>query len=208
MWENRFSTLTMVPLSGPIGTRSSATMLSTVMVHGFCPSYDEAIVSLDTAEMECRASPRKPMVCRWYRSSSVVILLVAYWVTASGRSSFMMPPPSSLTRISSIPPPLMDSVISFAPASTALSISSLTTLCGRSMTSPAAMRAESLLSSLLICDISMNLTGILSQQDAWVQGMLEPQARHHEDAWRRVFRIFVVPVQIERGIQAKMPERL
>ena len=51
-----------------------------------------------------------------------------------------MPQPSSVTRIRPRPPPLATTSMRRAPASMAFSISSLTTLAGRSTTSPAAMR--------------------------------------------------------------------
>src|SRR5574341_190113 len=52
-----------------------------------------------------------------------------------------MPQPSSLTRMDSIPPPVISTLTRVAPASSAFSTSSLTMEAGRSMTSPAAMRA-------------------------------------------------------------------
>ena len=58
----------------------------------------------------------------------------------SARSARVMPPPSSVTRISRRPPPSVSTSILRAPASSAFSTSSLTTLAGRSITSPAAMR--------------------------------------------------------------------
>ena len=51
-----------------------------------------------------------------------------------------MPQPSSVMRISERPPAAVTTSISPAPASSAFSTSSLTTLAGRSITSPAAMR--------------------------------------------------------------------
>ena len=51
-----------------------------------------------------------------------------------------MPMPSSLTRMSDSPPATVTISIVVAPASIAFSISSLTTLAGRSITSAAAMR--------------------------------------------------------------------
>src|SRR5215467_5776084 len=50
-----------------------------------------------------------------------------------------MPEPSSATRISPSPPPAIATLMRRAPASIAFSISSLTTLAGRSTTSPAAI---------------------------------------------------------------------
>src|SRR5205085_8892842 len=51
-----------------------------------------------------------------------------------------MPPPSSVMPIRRRPPPSVKISIRLAPASMAFSTSSLTTLAGRSTTSPAAMR--------------------------------------------------------------------
>src|SRR5262245_14853298 len=51
-----------------------------------------------------------------------------------------MPSPSSLTRMTRRPPPSVNTSMRWAPASSAFSISSFTTLAGRSTTSPAAMR--------------------------------------------------------------------
>src|SRR5579859_1055069 len=59
---------------------------------------------------------------------------------ASGSSPWESPAPSSATRIRASPPPSAWTSIRMAPASSAFSISSLTTLAGRSTTSPAAMR--------------------------------------------------------------------
>ena len=85
------------------------------------------------------ASPRKPIEVMWYRSSSSMILLVACGVRASARSSGPMPRPLSLTRMSLRPPSSTTTSITVAPASRAFSSSSLTTLAGRSITSPAAI---------------------------------------------------------------------
>ena len=65
---------------------------------------------------------------------------VAWRSTASARSARVMPAPSSVTRISRRPPPSVTTSMRVAPASSAFSTSSLTTLAGRSTTSPAAMR--------------------------------------------------------------------
>ena len=51
-----------------------------------------------------------------------------------------MPEPSSVTRISDRPPAAVTTSMRRAPASIAFSTNSLTTLAGRSITSPAAMR--------------------------------------------------------------------
>src|SRR6185312_910275 len=85
------------------------------------------------------ASPRKPRVRIWERSSSLSFE-VAWRSTARTRSSRSMPLPSSVTRIRLKPPPWATTSMRLAPASIAFSTSSLTTLAGRSTTSPAAMR--------------------------------------------------------------------
>src|SRR4029450_629582 len=60
--------------------------------------------------------------------------------TERERSAGASPPPSSATRISPSPLPATATSMRREPASIAFSISSLTTLAGRSTTSPAAMR--------------------------------------------------------------------
>ena len=52
-----------------------------------------------------------------------------------------MPQPSSVTRIEASPPCRISTPMTRAPASSEFSTSSLTTDAGRSMTSPAAIRA-------------------------------------------------------------------
>ena len=91
------------------------------------------------APIEGSASPRKPSVAMLKRSSPAS-LEVACRSTASARSAAPMPSPSSVTRMSESPPAAVTTSISRAPASSAFSTSSLTTLPGRSITSPAAMR--------------------------------------------------------------------
>ena len=94
----------------------------------------------DTLPMLASASPRKPIVLTAASSASSRTLLVACCANASGNSSAGMPPPSSTTRISALPPSSISTAMRLAPASIAFSTSSLTTLAGRSITSPAAMR--------------------------------------------------------------------
>ena len=60
---------------------------------------------------------------------------------AVGSSWGAMPQPSSVTRIRAMPPERISTVTAAAPASMAFSMSSLTTLAGRSTTSPAAIRS-------------------------------------------------------------------
>ena len=58
---------------------------------------------------------------------------------ASTASSALMPSPSSVTRTSVVPPCSTSTTMRVAPASSAFSTSSFTTLAGRSTTSPAAI---------------------------------------------------------------------
>ena len=100
-----------------------------------------------TADMAARASPRKPNVPIFPRSSAERILLVAWRRNAVGSSAGAMPQPLSVTRMSPIPPRWISTATAEAPASMAFSTSSFTTLAGRSTTSPAAMRSATWLSN-------------------------------------------------------------
>ena len=105
-------------------------------------SSDDARVSSSTpatAAMLGRASPRKPRLDTFSRSSRTPILLVACLRKASSNSPAGMPDPLSLTFINSTPPPRASTAISVAPASREFSISSFTTEAGLSITSPAAI---------------------------------------------------------------------
>ncbi len=87
--------------------------------------------------MEGSASPRKPSERMSSKSSE------SFEVQCRDTASFSwlseMPEPSSDTRISDSPPPAVTISTRDAPASSAFSTSSLTTLAGRSITSPAAI---------------------------------------------------------------------
>ncbi|MBV6514698.1 MAG: hypothetical protein HPKKFMNG_00327 [Planctomycetes bacterium] len=96
----------------------------------------------DTEAMLARASPRKPLVSTPKRSSALWILLVAWAARASSRSWGWMPAPLSVTRIRVLPASTREMATREAPASRAFSSSSLTTLAGRSTTSPAAILLE------------------------------------------------------------------
>src|SRR6185369_12091669 len=85
------------------------------------------------------ASPRKPKERTARRSSAAAILLVAWLSSASGSSSGGMPAPSSWTAMRRRPPPSTSTRTVVAPASRLFSMSSFTTLAGRSTTSPAAI---------------------------------------------------------------------
>lgn len=88
---------------------------------------------------EASASPRNPRLRISNRSSSDSFE-VAWRSTDNSRSGGLMPLPSSATRMSDSPPPATTISMSRASASMAFSTSSFTTLAGRSITSPAAMR--------------------------------------------------------------------
>ena len=94
-----------------------------------------------TAEMAARASPRKPRVPIFPRSPAERSLLVAWRRKAVGSSPGAMPQPLSVTRIRPMPPRRISTTTAEDPASMAFSTSSLTTLAGRSTTSPAAIRS-------------------------------------------------------------------
>ncbi len=113
------------------------------------------ISTFDTAAMLESASPRNPILCRLIRSTTELILLVAWRMKALRSWSCSMPEPSSVTRINSMPPSLISTVTAPAPASMAFSTSSLTTLAGRSTTSPAAILSIVASSSTCISAISV-----------------------------------------------------
>src|SRR5690606_12752976 len=122
--------------------------------------------------MDGSASPRKPSV-RMSRRSSPLSLEVACRSTESTRSAGSMPTPSSVTRMSDTPPPEVTTSISRAPASMAFSTSSLTTLAGRSITSPAAIR-------LTVSGGSCRMaTGPLPWRCAGSGALLQPLARQN-----------------------------
>ena len=87
------------------------------------------------------------------RSFAEAILLVACGIKAVKISSSSMPEPSSGTDKKLMPPFLISTVMFFAPASIAFSMSSLTAEAGRETTSPAAIIFETLLSKTCILAI-------------------------------------------------------
>jgi hypothetical protein len=103
------------------------------------PSKREDRLMRLTEAMEGSASPLKPKVLMSTRLSSLSFD-VAWRSMESVKSSGAMPEPLSVTRMKDLPPPRKATSICVAPASRAFSTSSFTTLAGRSMTSPAAMR--------------------------------------------------------------------
>ena len=138
--ENRSRTSMMVPGLPAAGRAFSLALRSTVMAKASeAPCARERSVSLAMEPIEGSASPRKPSVRMANRSSSAS-LEVACRSTDSARSPGPMPQPLSVTRMRLKPPEAVTTSISVEPASSAFSTSSFTTLAGRSMTSPAAMR--------------------------------------------------------------------
>ena len=103
-----------------------------VSARGCIPIISEAklkdfdISVLETADIAASASPLKPSVLIAKRSSFEEILLVACFINAVFASSADIPHPLSVTRMYSIPLPLISMVILVAPASTEFSTSSLT----------------------------------------------------------------------------------
>ena len=106
-----------------------------------------------TEAILANASPLKPSVDIPCKSLLVFILLVVCGSNARPRSSPSIPQPLSATDINFRPPSSMDTVIFVAPASILFSISSLTTLAGRSITSPAAIIFTIFWSRMTICPI-------------------------------------------------------
>jgi hypothetical protein len=133
-------TVTVVP-GGPGAGRGSLTRSPSTSIR----PASSAPVGRETTDMrltdasDARASPRKPRVPIASRSSVVLILLVACGATARASSANAMPQPSSVTRTRSRPPFSIATSMREAPASSAFSTSSFTTLAGRSTTSPAAI---------------------------------------------------------------------
>ena len=138
--ENSSRTSTCVPQFSAAGrTACLAPRSITISQPAGASRCRERMARCATEPIDGSASPRNPSVAMLNRSSSLS-LEVACRSTASARSAALMPCPSSVTRISDSPPAAVTTSISCAPASMAFSTSSLTTLAGRSITSPAAMR--------------------------------------------------------------------
>jgi len=128
----------MVPGLAAAGRRCKSLPPATAISAPSAPSgLRLEIVRRATEPIDGNASPRKPRV----RISSRVseIFDVQWRRIASSRSARSMPLPLSLTRSSALPPPAVAMSMRVAPASSAFSMSSLTALEGRSMTSPAAI---------------------------------------------------------------------
>ena len=139
LWNSPL-TVTEVPGAAPTRClRMRVPASSSTWMPESSPSARETIVTRDTAAMLGRASPRKPNVPTDSKSPSLTSLLVANRSNAVATSSSAMPMPLSVTRMYSMPPPLISTDTLLAPASSEFSTSSLTTDIGRSVTSPAAI---------------------------------------------------------------------
>ena len=103
------------------------------------------------------ASPRKPSVRMRKRSAWFLILLVACLRRAKATSSCAIPSPLSVIRIDFNPASSISTTIWLAPASIEFSTNSLTTLAGRSITSPAAIWLARTSGNSIICDIAAPL---------------------------------------------------
>ena len=166
--KNRSRTAMVVPLGQPASSWLTTTPASTVRdVPRSASSVRVSSSTRDTAEMAARASPRKPRVPMASRSYSVAILEVAWRKKAVAAWSAGMPQPSSVTRIRDIPPWAISTVTAPAPASMAFSISSLTTLAGRSTTSPAAIRSATWGSNCFITGMIYTSSNIVTGPSFW-----------------------------------------
>ena len=127
--------------AGPMReTRPKST--SRLVASPYLPEASRGAETMRKRETEAilgSASPRKPKELIRERSSMPEILLVACRVTASSSSAAGMPRPSSVTRTMLRPPSSSSTSMREAPASRLFSTSSLSTLAGRSTTSPAAI---------------------------------------------------------------------
>ena len=138
--KNRSRTSTVVPTAHPAGfTRGGEPPSIDTSVPSSLPPSRVVRRSFDTDATLGSASPRKPKVWRFDRSSMAAILLVAWRSRQSVASAASMPIPSSVTRMRITPPCSISTRTRRAPASSAFSTSSFTTLAGRSTTSPAAI---------------------------------------------------------------------
>jgi hypothetical protein len=138
--KKRFRTVTHVPTAPEAGLGLPNVAPSTSTTAAPCISAVRLRSDIrDTLAMDAKASPRNPSVAMRSRSVVSAILLVAWGERARCSSASGMPQPSSVMRMSSIPPCSRSRVMRVAPASSAFSVSSFTTLAGRSTTSPAAI---------------------------------------------------------------------
>ncbi len=138
--KNKSRTLILVPAAAEQGWGGDLLPQSVSMMYA---SRESAVLltisTLATEPILASASPLKPIVVIFSKSSGLLSLLVACGAKAAGKSSFLIPQPSSITEMSFLPPSSILTCILFAPASMLFSMSSFTTLAGLSITSPAAI---------------------------------------------------------------------
>ena len=147
-FANRFFTTIEVPRLQATSSFFDGAPCSSSM---YAPSSASSVLLTtstdETAQILASASPRKPIVLIRNKSSTERSLLVAWRKNAVSSSSAAIPLPLSVTPIYSIPPRLISTHMSSAPASIAFSTSSLTTAAGLSATSPAAILSATLCES-------------------------------------------------------------
>ncbi len=138
--KNKSRMVTVVPVEAAQGTGSLRLSPLAETSHPSCwPAWRVRIWAWEMLAIDAKASPRKPIVLMLNRSSSPESLLVACGLNARAASARPIPQPSSATWINLLPPSSIDTSTREAPESRAFSTSSLTTLAGRSITSPAAI---------------------------------------------------------------------
>ena len=115
----------------------------------------DCILNWLTDEIDDKASPRKPNVITWYKSSKFLILEVEYFFVAKSKSSFAIPLQLSVIIISEIHHSVISIVIVSAQASIEFSTNSFITETGLSTTSPAAIWFARVGSSWMIFHINV-----------------------------------------------------
>ena len=152
--KKRSSTLILVPLGQLLGSKVSTSPPWAIKRVPCAPLLVAvSIVKRETEAMDGSASPRKPNVRIRKRSACFLILLVACRRKAKETSSCSIPSPLSMTWMLLSPASSISTIIWVAPASIEFSINSLTTLLGRSITSPAAIWLARFSGSSIIFDI-------------------------------------------------------
>ena len=102
--KKRSSTRNVVPRLAWMSSFSTTSPPLTTMRPLSPSSVALVMVNLDTAAIEATASPRKPFVWRWNKSSAFVNLDVVWRKKQSSKSSAPMPFPLSVTWIFFFPP--------------------------------------------------------------------------------------------------------
>ena len=184
--KNSSRTSTVVPGAHPQGrARGSPPPSTTSSTPSSRARTRVASVSRETDPTLGSASPRKPNVPMPRRSSTREILLVAWRSRARRASSPSIPSPSSTTRMRAVPPCSISTLTRVAPASSAFSTSSFTTLAGRSTTSPAAIWFARSLESRLTFPIARatsafpERTGLRLVEE---RARARPREREHDEA--------------------------